>query len=374
MAEHLSRNLKLWVSRLSENPIGSAVGYNTPFILPTDFQGVYTTNRSLILPQATYINDLNKVGGGNEQPTTQRIDYWTHPVLTISEEANADMMAKMLFHALGGGDTITPVSGVAGAFEHLFVMQSDAQGLQLPAFTVVGRNGFIADAPNQRGIDFTMPGFVPDSFSLGQTRAETPTWSAECVGSGKFLYPSGGANSIAFTNAQKPTIPNYVHGAGVNVEFTDPQGNLVDVGVQGRVRAWNFTYNNALIRDDRRPQDPFRVPNDPSTGAFVNHLMHGVRGCTASVTVSLHENLREWIIMRDGGMIQNIRFTLIGNIIGGTTNYRVEILIPRAFISGVSAGDENDQSVLTIDFFPVKVAGQEYVTVKVINTVPSYTV
>jgi len=393
MAEFLVRDTRLFVSKDTENAVSTPeTNYNASIAGTTaNFLRAVMTGRTFLVPSLETIDDLNKIGTGFENASTLRPNYWTQPVLTLGEEANVENMALMLVRALSGsvtsglvalmpdGTTSTPVGGPT---EHIVLMQHPDVGRQLMSFNVVTQGGYRSDSA--RGFDFRFPGMVVDSFQMGQNKGEVPTWSAELVGSGKFATPSGlvlasGANQVPDMIDQ-----SYLSSASIGLVYTGQSG-LVNLSAQGRVHAWNFQFNNNVRRDDRRIGDPFRVSNDPTSGAYTNHMEHGNRTCAFQCTVATTEDLAEFILHRDNVQVQNIILTLRGNLFVGTGAYAaqgagvqrhnvlVEVTIPRSYVRGISNGDENDTSVLTLDFFPVRTSqSQEYVTARILNGVNTY--
>lgn len=386
--EFLVRNTRLFVSKNTEGSVADpSTNYNASIAgLGANYLRGLMTGRTFLIPQLEFTDDLGVIGTGFEQASLLRPNYWSQPVLTIGENANAEMMALMLIRALSGsvtsglpafmpdGTTPTPAGGPT---EHIALMQNDDQGRQLLSFNVVTQGAYRSDAA--RGYDFRMPGCVVDTFQMGQNRGEYPTWSAEVVGSGKFITPSdlvlaAGANQIPDLVPQQ-----YIGSSTIGLVYTGQSG-LVNLSALGRVRSWNFQYNNNVRRDDRRIGDPLRVSNDPTSGGFRNHAERGPRSAAFQVVVSTTEDLAEFLLHRDNVQVQNIILTLKGNLYTGSGlyaaqgagiqrhNYTVEVTIPRSRVRGISNGDENDDSVLTLDFFPLReTQGQEYITARILN-------
>lgn len=356
MAEFITRDLKVLISETPE------ASYNTTKTTAADVLGAVMTQRTFAVPILNKLDDVNKVGTGFEFATTLRPDYWTHPVMTLGEDLNSDMAGLLFARALGGTVTTSPQGGAEPVgWEHTVLMQSAAQGRQLPSSNLITSIGNVG--VGNEGADFQLMGVCVDSFTVSQNRAETPTWGAELVGSGKFVRPNAVVGTLP-----APATQNYVHGAAVVVTLSN--GSPINLSTEGRIRSWSFTLNNNLRRDDRRPGDPFRVSNDPSSGAYVNRLLRGPRTCSASITVSLSQDMREWISHRDNVVITDLTILCKGNLItggtGGPFNHLFEIKLPKSYVRTVASTDDNDDAALTIDFFPVKGSG-EYVQGRILG-------
>jgi hypothetical protein len=362
MAEFLTRDISFFFSDTPEQDGGGA--FNDFKTAGTDFTRAQMRGRTFGIPTLDKISNEDLVGTGHEFATNVRNNYWTHPVMTVGEDVNTENMAVFLANTFGGVNAApAAVTGNVNAKEHILLMQTAAQGRQLPSRNIISSVGYIDDA--NPGADFMFAGVVPDSFTISQTRADTPTWSVDLVGSGRWVRPlPTGVRTGLPTDVLEQ---NPVHGAAVTVSYDD--GTSLNLSALGKVRSWTFTYNNNLRRDDRRPGDPFLIPNDPTSGAYVRYLLRGPRTATASITVSLSEDLREFLTHQQNRIVTNLSFLMKGYVIPGVTptNHTVEIKMPRSVIRGIGGTDDNDDAALTLDFFPMKGTG-EYVTARIINT------
>ncbi len=311
-------------------------------------------------------NDL--VGTGFDfNVTPLRANYWEHSVITIGEDVNVDLFPVFLARVFGGTNAAPSTVNVAGR-EHILLLGTSAQR-QLPSSNLITSVGYVNDTDH--GADFQWPGVVGESVQISGNRSEAPTWSVELVGSGNFVTPVDSALRAALPAAVGDTTADnahlYVHGAAVVVSYTD--GSAVNLAAEGRLKSYNFQLNNNLRRDDRRPGDPFRTANDPTSGAYVNRLLRGRRQCAMQVTVALNEDLAEFVTMQQNRIVDNLALIMKGELIAGATpasNYTLEINIPKAQLRTVSPGNENDDTTLTLDWYPLKGTG-EYVSARVLN-------
>jgi hypothetical protein len=300
-----------------------------------------------------------------------RVDYWSHPVMTMGEDVNVDLFPLFLARTFGGTNAAPSTLNTTGK-QHTLLLGTSAQR-QLPSSNLIASVGYVDD-PNP-GADFLLMGVVPESVQLAADAGGVPTWAIEMVGSGKFTtpLPTGVRTGLpALVGVDPANIANtYVHPAAVVISYVD--GTTVNLATEGRIRSWNFQFNNNLRRDDRRPGDPFRTADDPTTGAFVNRLQRGKRTCAAQVTVSLNEDLAEFVTMSQNRVVDNLAFIMKGELIAGAstpTNRQIAINIPKAQLRTVTPTNVNDDAALVLDWFPLKGNG-EYMSATVINTHPT---
>ena len=363
MAEFITQDINLLLSSRKE------ATYNEVIADGGEFVRAVMRGNTFGFPVLSKTDSSDLVGTGYDLPVVPlRVNYWEHPVITIGEDVNVDLLPIFLARVFGGTNAAPSTLNTTGR-EHTILLGTAAQR-QLPSSNLITSVGYIDDA--NPGADFQWTGVVGESIQIGQNRAETPTWSAELVGSGNYVHPVPALVRADFPALVGDDTANndklYIHGAAVAVTYND--GSVINLATEGRLKSWNFQLNNNLRRDDRRPGDPFRVANDPTSGAYVNRLQRGRRTCAAQVVVALNEDLAEFITMQQNSVVTNLGFIMKGQLITGATpatNYTLEINIPKAQLRTVTPGNENDDATLTLDWFPLKGTG-EYVSARVINT------
>jgi hypothetical protein len=367
MAEFLTRDISLFVSKTSEQT-GVGGGFNVVKAAGSDFERALMRGRAFGIPVLDKIGNNDLIGTGFEFDTELRANYWTHPTMTVAVPVTTELGALWLARTLGGTNAApTVLDGVSGvAQEHILLMQPASSGRQLPSSNLITSVGFVDST--HAGADFLFTGVCADSITISQSRADEPTLSVDLVGSGRFANPV--PTLVRATLPSTVSTQNRIHGAAVVVTYND--GSSINLSTEGRVRSWTFNYSNNLRRDDRRPGDPFRVADDPTSGAYVNRLLRGPRTASASIVVSLTQDLREFLTHSQNAVIQNLSFLMKGNLIagagaGGPWNYLMEVKLPTSHIRTIGATDDNDDAALTLDFYPVKGTG-EYVTARVVNT------
>jgi hypothetical protein len=365
MAEFIVQDINLLISKTPE------ATFNAAKIAGTDFLRAVMRGNTFGFPVLNKVDSSDLVGTGFDFPQVPlRVDYWNHPVMTIGEDVEADLFPIFLARAFGGTNAAPATLNVEGR-QHTLLLGGPTQR-QLPSSNLITSVGYVDDA--NPGADFLWMGVVPESVQIAQDAGRTPTWSIELVGSGKFTnpLPAGVRTGLPADVGDDTTTSReqlYVHPASIVISYTD--GTTVNLATEGKIRSWNFQFNNNLRRDDRRPGDPFRVANDPTSGAFVNRLQRGRRTCAAQVTVSLTEDLEEYITMAQNRVVDNLAFIMKGNLIPDAvpaTNYTVAINIPKAQLRTVSPTTVGDDTALVLDWFPLKGSALEYVSADIINT------
>jgi hypothetical protein len=363
MAEFISQDISLFISKTPE------ATFNAAKTAGSDFLRAVMRGNAFGLPVLDKIGSDDLIGTGFEfAQLPLRVNYWGHPSMTIGEDVNVDLFPIFLSRAFGGTNAAPTTLNTEGR-QHTLLLGTSAQR-QLPSSNLITSVGYIDDA--NPGADFLWMGVVPESVQISQDAGGVPNWSVELVGSGKFSHPlpAGVRTGLPALVGDDTTLGEhgYVHPAAVVISYTD--GTSVNLATEGRIRSWNWQFNNNLRRDDRRPGDPFRIADDPTSGAFVNRLQRGRRTCGAQITVSLNEDLAEFVTMSQNRVVDNLAFIMKGELIPDATpntNYTVQINIPKAQLRTVTPANVNDDAALTMDWMPLKGAG-EYISATIINT------
>lgn len=354
MAEYMIRDILLALSSAPETV------YNTPYVLASDFQRFQMTGQSFPVPTREEFDDLGKIGNGTEFPTYQRSGYVLPATMEVADEANSSIAGILLRRCLGGASAVPSGGEIleAGvAFKHTFGMLNTTSGRQLPSSDVVYSLG---------GLDLLWSGCVVDSFTLAQTNAGTPTFTAGLISSG--LYQDISTISPAFGSLPAIDVPDYHLGAETTVEFTDSGGTVSTVTAQ-RLRSFTLTINNNHITDDRRPGDPRIDVADMSKGWYVNRMLHGDRTVTGEFTVMLDDTLREYLDAQTDDIITGFIITTRGYYIGASTTnqFSLTITVPKAYFRAPRVSDEGGNAVVTLSLFPVQGATYGLVTADVVN-------
>lgn len=393
MPSFLTRDTRVFVSKNTENqPATPATGYNASIAgLTANYLRCLMTDRRFMTPQLGTRNDLDKLGHGNEFLTATRADYWQQPTMTIGDDANATNMVLFLIRAFSGtvtsglpafmpdGTTATPTGG---AIQHDVSIQSQAQGRQLLSFNTIVQAAYQDDT--NVGWDFRFTGCVVDNFTVSQQQGQPPQWSAELVGSGRYITPSGLVTASGTSQVPDLIDQRYIHSASIGFSYV-ADSTTVDLAASGRVVAFSLGFQNNARRADQRIGDPFMTAYDPNSGAYTNRIERGRRSCNFTVTITADSNLAEFLLHRNQTLVQDITISMYGNLITGTGAYAaqasnirrhndmVRIIIPRAKISAIELGDDNDVATLQLTFDMIKPSTAiEYIKAQIINQQNTY--
>lgn len=346
MPEFLTRDLKLALSATPE------ASYNTLEDGAADvYLGMLTTTRDVYIPDKEKQDDTGKIGTGREFPTEQRSGYVVVPSLTIAEELNIDIAAVLLRRCLGGADSVgSDIEPAIGVYKHTFAMLNNTgpTGRQLPSSTVCWSIG---------GADYLWGGVVVESYTIEQSNADVPTFTANLVGSGIFKDISTIGSPPTFP---APVTQRYMLGAETQAEFNDGS-NYVITNTQ-RLKSFSCTITNNHRTDDRRPGDPRVTATQPRAGHYVNRMLHGDRTVAAEMTVMLDDVMREWGDAYNDTIITNYKYRARGNFLkmAGTpftesaiNQGTFEIVFPKSYFRNARGTDDNGDAIVTISIFPV---------------------
>jgi hypothetical protein len=303
--------------------------FNTPKTLVTDFEGLPTTEPFFLLPKVEKINDAGRVG--RNAPTHLCNTYWSHGEVSIKDDVDTNVPAKLLRRALGGLSTPTTVA--AGVFDHNFTILPPQLGDVLPSFNVVAILG---------AADFLLSGCMTDSIKFSQKNAERVQYEANLVGSGKFAA-SGFTNFPAMANT--PCMDGYK----VEVKYTDVDSTVVNLSTVGKVVEWMVEHKNNIRRDKRRTGDPIQTILNVGSAAHARKQPRGKYETTAQLTVDFSD-LSDWNKSIKNEQLTNLSFLIPGPQIG-TTIYRheFEIIIPLFSFETPDTGDDDGDATTPIN-------------------------
>jgi hypothetical protein len=369
LSEFILQNTSILISKDREGD--TPEDFNTVITDGADFHRLETRGNPILLPVLGKSDTLDLVGSGFEFPQSPlHVNFWQQPVIPLSGDVNFDFFVLLLSRVFSGVNAV-PTTVATAAREHILLLQQDDDplGRQLASSNLVTSIGYVDNS--NPGADVQWTGVVGDSVQIQQSGAALPTWNVELVGSGGFIRPVPVLTRADFPALVGDITADYPHlqsfGAAVNINYTD--GTLINLATEGRIRSWSFQFNNNARRDDQRPGDPFRVADDPTSGAYVNRLLRGRRTCGAQVVVSLSEELAEFVTMQQNRIVDNLQFAMKGELIAGATpntNYTLEVNIPKAQLRTITPGNEGDDATLTLDWYPLKGTG-EYVSARAVN-------
>lgn len=303
--------------------------FNTPNDDPADFEGLPTTEPFFVLPRVEKVNDGGRVG--RNAPSHLCNTYWSHGEVSIKDDVDTNVPAKLMRRALGGASTPTTVA--TGVYDHNFAILPPQVGDVLPSFNIVG---ILGEA------DFLLSGVMTDSIKLSQKNAERVQYEATLVGSGKFANPSDIDPFPAMA-----TTP-CMDGHKVEIKYTDANAATVNLSNEGKIVEWTVEHKNNIRRDKRRTGDPVQT----ASGASAAHVRKQPRGkyeTAAQITVDF-EDLKDWLKSIRNEQLTNLSILIPGPQIGATAyRHEFEIIIPLFSFDTIETGDDDGDATTPIN-------------------------
>lgn len=317
-----TENTQIAISTLCET------AFNTPKTSASDYEGLPTTEPFFILPRVEKVNDGSRVG--RNAPTHLCNTYWSHSEVSIKDDVDTNVPAKLLRRALGGAVTTTQVQ--IGVYDHVFNILPPQVGDVLPSFNVVAILG---------AADFLLAGMMTDSIKFSQKNAERVQYEASLVGSGKFTNPSGITPFPAM--AATPCMDGYK----VDVKYTDSDGTtVVNLSTLGKVSEWMVEHKNNIRRDKRRAGDPVQTVSTGSA-AHTRKQPRGKYETTAQITVDFND-LSDWTKSVKNEQLTNLSFLIPGPPIG-VYRHEFEIIVPLFTFDAPETGDDDGDATTPIN-------------------------
>jgi hypothetical protein len=329
MAEYLSRDTNLWVSKLPET------AFNTPPATGADFLRIVSINPFYILPDVEKTDDANRVGTGTEFATHVCNGYWSPTGVGLQNDRDFyEAYGRLWLRAFGG--TVTSTAAGTG-FEHSAMMQTQAEGIQLPSSSFIAQLG---------PADVMLNGLVVETAQLTQQAANLPVMSVNMLGSGKHARPNGMAGLPA------PSTISTICPSGQNltIKYTKPGGGVVDLGETGcRFKSADISLANNNDAQDRCPGDPELLINGCG-GNYVRRISRGQRNFLVTLTLLLDDVMDEYKLSLCTEPVTDVTVSFNGPLIGaGPERYAIGAKIAKANFRGVAATDVNGKAAYSIN-------------------------
>jgi hypothetical protein len=318
-----TENTQIAITTLCES------AFNTPKLLGTDYEGLPTTEPFFLLPKVEKINDAGRVG--KNAPSHLCNTYWSHPEVSIKDDVDTNVPAKLFRRALGGGVTDTLVS--TGVYDHTFSILPPQTGDILPSFNILAILG---------AADFILAGMMVDAIKFSQKNAERVQYEAGLLGSGKFTNPSGISTFPAM--ATTPCMDGYK----VDVKYTDSDSSTVNLSTVGKVVDWMVEHKNNIRRDKRRTGDPVQTVGTAGSAAHTRKMPRGKYETSAQITVDFSD-LSDWTKSVKNEQLTNLSFLIPGPIITGAFRHEFEIIIPLFTFDTPDTGDDDGDATTPIN-------------------------
>jgi hypothetical protein len=307
--------------------------FNTPKTTAADYEGLPTTEPFFLLPKMEKVNDGGRVG--RNAPTHLCNTYWTHGEVSIKDDVDTNVPAKLLRRALGGTPNSSLVAIGSGVYDHTFSILPPQIGDVLPSFNILAILG---------ASDFILAGVMTDTIKFSQKNAERVQYEANLVGSGKFTNPSGITPFPAM--AATPCMDGYK----VEVKYIDADGSTqVNLSGFGKVVEWSVEHKNNIRRDKRRTGDPIQTVSGAGSAAHPRKMPRGKYETMAQITVDFAD-LTDWTKAIKNEQLTNLSFLIPGPAIGSTGfQHEFEIIIPRFSFDMPDTGDDDGDATTPIN-------------------------
>lgn len=309
-----------WVSKTLE------ASFNTPEATGSNYSEIPTQEPYFTLPKLEKVSDANRVGV--DAPTHLCSTYWGHGELSLKDDVETDVPARLFRRALGGSVTDTVVS--AGAvWDHTFAILPRATSDVLPSFSLASILG---------AASFLLSGCMIDRFKVSQKNSERVQHETDIVTGGKFTNPHG------LTSLPSLAETACMDGFRTAIQYTDSDGStIVDLATLGRVIEWMVEHKNNIRRNKRRIGDPIQTVST-GAGAYVRSMPRGKYETAIQMTVDFVD-LSDWTKSVKNEVLTNLKFKVVGPIITGVYRHEFEIIVPKfGFDSPDTADDEGDAS------------------------------
>ena len=334
MPDYRLRDVELYLSTTRESSL------NTQETTGSNFEKIATTQGQYVLPQIGITSNAGRPGAGHEFATSRCVTYVEHPRLTVTDEINTSYGGRLALRALGGSVTATQ-QGVTAAYKHSCVMYNTASsGLQLPSSTFISKIGTDAS--------FLYAGAVVNSFTMSQTAADRPTFSAELIATGKFVRPHG----VTSLPSSISTL-TCLDGNQTVISWTDTVGAQTLTGAGCGVRSSSVSIQNNLQLNDRCPGDSTVTITDSGsslteTPAYVGRLRLGDRVATAQITMLQDSDVANWLTYATTDQLTDFTITYRGAVIASTHRYAVSYIFPKCHIINVETTEDNGYAAYTM--------------------------
>ena len=317
------RDSQAWLSKTLE------ASFNTPEGTGSNYSFIPTLNPFFALPVLEKVNDGGR--SGRNAPSHQCNTYWSHPEISLQDDVETDVPARIFRRALGGAVTDTVVVA-AQVWDHTFAMLNPQIGTDLPSFSVASLLG---------SASFLFAGCRVDRFKVSQQNNDRVQYEADIVGSGKFANPHG------LTALPGLASVPCMDGFRAEVTYVDPSGpTTVNLGTAGTLMEWSVELQNNLRRNKRRVGDPVQSISG-NDAAHIRSMPLGNDRTTAIQLKVDFSNLTDWTNSISNKEFQDLKFKVVGPVITGGNRHEFEIIIPR-FAFEVVTPDEDEGDAATV--------------------------
>lgn len=309
-------NTQLNISKTVES------AFNTPEASSGNYEWCPSTDPIFILPKLEKVNDAGRIG--RNASSHQCNTYWSPAQISIKDDVETGVPARLLRRGLGGLSTPTLVA--TGVYDHDFAILPPQVGDVLPSFNIMSVLG---------AADYLLAGLMVNKFKWSQKSGDRVQHETDIVGSGKFATPSGKTlNPLG-------DLP-CMDGHKTAISYKEPGGaSGVNLSNLGLVAEWMVEHDNKIRTNRRRSGDPTQTVNGEE-GAYVRKMPRG-KYTTAGQIILEFVDLTYWLKSVKNEICEDFSILIPGPKIDATYRHEIELIFPRfSFDSPDTGADEDD--------------------------------
>lgn len=320
---------KNWLSNALEST------FNTAPSTGSAYSQIPTKNPFFALPKLEKMSDAGK--SGHTAPTHLCNHYWSPGQFSFSDDVETNTPARMFARCLGG--TITDGSISDSAYDHTFGILQPQVGSILPSFGMVS----LLDTAS-----FLFHGCMVERFKVSQVGDKRAQYECDIVNSGKFTVPHG------LTSLPELVAPVCMDSYRTTVTCTDSDGSTpIDFGSLGIMQEWSVEHKNNIKTNKRRIGDTIQTPASAGSGAYVRRMPRGKYETTIQIKIDFLANTY-WLKSTLNEVLTNLKFKVVGPLIGSTSRHEFEIIVPRFSMEAVDPAEDDGDAATTINIIPLE--------------------
>lgn len=320
---------KYWLSNAVEST------FNTAPATGSAYTQIPTKNPYFALPKLEKMSDAGK--SGHTAPTHLCNHYWSPGQFSYSDDVETNTPARMFARCLGG--TITDGSVTDSAYTHTFGILQPQVGSILPSFGMVS----LLDTAS-----FLFHGCMVERFKISQQGDQRAQYECDMVQSGKFTVPHG------LTSLPELVAPVCMDSYRTTVTYLDSDNTTtVDFATLGKLMEWSVEHKNNIKLNKRRIGDTIQTPSGAGSGAHIRRMPRGKYETNIQIKVDFTSNA-DWLKGTTNEIMTNLKFTVVGPLIGASSRHEFEIIVPRFSFMPVEPADDDGDAATTINIIPLE--------------------
>lgn len=312
--------------------------FNTQETTAGNYEWLPTTNPFFILPKAEKTSDAGRTGRNAASHLCNT--YWTPTQISVKDDVDTNVPARLLRRGLGG--TATPTLVATGVYDHEGAILPPQVGDILPSFNILSVLG---------AADYLLAGLMVNKMKFSQKNADRVQHETDIVGSGKFVNPSG------ITPFPSLAATPCMDGHKVKVEYTDSDGSTrISLSTLGSIVEWMIEHDNKIRTNRRRTGDPVQTVNGASA-AYVRKMPRGKYETKAQMVLDFVD-LAYWLKSVKNEQLTNFTVTIPGQKIAtvASVDYfnEFELIIPVFSFDSPDTGEDEGDATTPINIIPLE--------------------